>query len=43
MVEPSGVVVDAGEDATAVWLFDAFFTEAVAVEEGRDTERGYVS
>ena len=36
VVEPGGVVVDAGEDAAGIGLFDARFAEAMAVEEGRD-------
>lgn len=33
VVEPGGVIVDAGEDAAGVGLLDAGFAETMAVEE----------
>lgn len=36
VVEPGGVIVDAGEDAAGVGLVDAGFAEAMAVEEWGD-------
>ena len=38
VVKPGSIVVDAGDDAATVWLLDAFFAEAVAVEERRNTK-----